>query len=63
MPNKPMTTPQKMSKDKTSVIVVMKGFANTAGSTLIALAKIGTQQPTIFATMTANAMATETAAE
>ena len=63
IPNSPSETPQKMSSDKTSVIVVMKGFANTAGSMRIALAKIGTHAPTIFATITASAMETEIAAQ
>ena len=59
----PSVTPQKRSKDKTSVMVVIKGLAKTAGSMWIAFAKIGTQQPTIFATITANAMARPTASE
>ena len=63
MPKSPMVTPQKMSRDSTSVMVVIKGFAKTAGSMRMAFAKMGTQHPTIFATITANAIAVATAAE
>ena len=58
--NSPIATPQKMSSVSTSVMVVMKGFANTAGSMRIAFAKMGTHAPTIFATITASAMETDT---
>ena len=37
----PSATPQKMSRETTSVMVVIKGFANTAGSTWMVFAKIG----------------------
>ena len=63
MPKIPSETAQNRSSDKTSVMVVIKGLANTAGSIWMVLAKMGTQQPTILATMTAKAMATATAAE
>ena len=59
----PKETPQKMSRESTSVMVVMNGFANTAGSMRMALAKMGTHAPTIFATITARAMAVATSAD
>ena len=58
-----MVTPQRMSRETMSVMVVINGFAKTAGSIRIAFANSGTQQPTIFATMTAIPSATAMASE